>query len=310
MNQRPILLPAVLALLAGAPTVPVTGQPALQSFRVESLRLEPPITARVEALAAELGAGDWPRPSGLYVAPAVDRSLVAAPERLSPEVRACTVIPVGTEPWGRCQWSWRELEPGRQTSATDSLDLQITLAESARAAQELLLSELANSMMEIGDLARLYQAAERPGDLGDLAFVVVPRSGPETRLWFVRANVVFRLRGHGTLSEAVRPLARRLDAEVLAQPPLTREELLGRRPIVQLGGRAEGGELGYTVRLPGGGEVVAAEARVDGQPFPAPAGKVRIGPGRGPVEVEVTAVSRELLAGSARAKVEPEGGRY
>lgn len=309
MNQRWILLLPVLALFGGALAVPVAGQTIASPFRFETLRVEPPLAARAQALAVELSAGDWPRPGGLYVAPAVDRSLFGAPEGVS-EVRACTAIRFGEEPWGRCQWSWRALEQGRQTSADDSLDLQITLTPSAQAAQELLLSELADNMMMIGDLARLYRDAERPAQIGDLAFLVVPRSGPERRLWFLRANVVFRLRGHGSLSEAVLPLARRLDAEVLAQPPLTREELLERRPTVQLGDRAAGGEVGYTVRLAGGGEVVAAEALIDGQPAPAPAGKVHIGPRRGPVAVEVVTITRELLAGSARARVEPAGDGY
>ncbi len=308
MNQRRILLP-MLALFGGALALPVAGQTTASPFRFETMRVEPPLAARAQALADELGASDWRRPAGLYVAPAVDRALFGAPEGLR-EVRACTAIRFGDEPWGRCQWSWNALGQGRQSPSTGSLDLQITLTPSAQAAQELLLSELADNMMMVGDLARLYQAAERPAELGDLAFLVVPRSGPERRLWFLRSNVVFRLRGHGSLSEAVLPFARRLDAEVLAQPPLTREELFARRPAVQLGDRAAGGEVGYSVRLAGGGEVVAAEASIDGQPAPAPAGKVHIGPRRGPVAVEVVTVTRELLAGSARARVEPAGDGY
>jgi hypothetical protein len=309
MNQRSIFLLAVLAVPA-ATAVPAAGQTRPAPFRLETLRLEPAIATRVETLAAELGAGEWPRPEALYVAPAVDRSLVVAAESLGPQVRACTTVRFGAEPWGRCSWSWKELERGPETSATGSLDLQVTLAPGARAAQELLLSDLADNMMMVSDLARAYRAAERPIGIGDLAFVVRARTGQDARMWFVRSNVVFRLRGHGTLTEALRPLARRLDDEVLAQPPLTREELLGRRPVVQLGSRSESGEVAYTVRLPGGGELVAAEARIDGQPAPAPAGKVLLGARRQAAEVEVVAVTSDLLASSAAAKVESGGKGY
>ncbi len=226
---------AIAVLLAG-PVAAAGAQEAASAqgkappFRFETLRVEPYFAERAGALASAVGFAAWPETPDLYMAPAVGRTLLREPAAVVDEVRSCTSVPFGDESWPQCVWSWKALLEGRKPSGDDTLDVQVTVAPSARAARELLLASLAESEMSTASLTRLYQSARRSEGPGDVAFLVAPVKGRENRLTFVRANVVFRLWGRGALSGEVLPLAARLDESLLAQQPLSLEELRSRRP--------------------------------------------------------------------------------
>lgn len=229
MSQLRILLLSSAGLMACGFLAAAPEQQAGDPLRLETLRVEPSLAARAGSLATVLKFAEWPRPAELYAAPVVGRALFDEPARFSEEVRSCTAVHFGNEPWDHCVWSWKALGEGRKPSATDALDLEITLAPSSRGAQEYLLSVLANNMLPVEGLVKLYGAARRPEGLGDVAVLVEPPNGSEARLSFTRANVVFRIRGFGALRDEVLPLARRLDERLLGQQPLTPEQLRARR---------------------------------------------------------------------------------
>jgi hypothetical protein len=308
MKQLPTAIFAGLGLLGCGLTGPAAcqepqDQVARPAIRFEAVAVENATLARLQTVGGALGFSDWPRPAERYVAPAVSRSLLSEPTAVGEGVRACASVRFGDEPWGRCDWSWQGVGEDRQPSREDWLDLEVVLAPDARAAQEHLLSSFGQNMLPTEALVAMAQAAERPEGLGTVALLSRSRDGSEVSLFFSRANVAFHLRGHGSLAGEVLPLARRLDGRVAGQQPLTYEQLIGRRPGVDLAGGAEAEALGYEVRLPAGRQVFTVEARVDGQAAPAAGGRVLLSGRRGTVQVEVITITRELLAGAARTEV-------
>jgi hypothetical protein len=189
----------------------------------------------------------------------------------------------------------------------------MTLAPGARAAQEVLLTLLTDTMLPTEGVVATLQGAARPEGLGDVAFLLESRDGSAVRLHFTRANLAFELRGDGALAPAVLTLARRLDARVLDQQPLSREQLLSRRPTVDLAARPDARGLPYTIRVPDGRPVVALQARVGDRAAPASGGRVLLEAGgmAGPeadrmegrmeaAPVELVVVTAELLAAEGR----------
>lgn len=230
MIRKKILVSSAAGLLACsllAQTAPP--QEGRYRFRPETLQVEPHLAERAGALAAALGFNDWPRPAELYLAPAVGRALFDEPARFSEEARSCTTVPFGQEPWDHCVWSWKLRGEGRERFAPGSLDLAVTVTPGSRAAQELLLTTLADNMMDTESLVKLHRDGQRPEGLGDAAVLVQSRDGSDVRLSFTRANLLFRVRGDGALHEEVLPLARRLDERLLGQQPLTLEQLRARQ---------------------------------------------------------------------------------
>jgi hypothetical protein len=216
---------ALLLALAPVSVASARAQEPPAPFRYETQKVDDALARRAGALAAALGFASWPRTSELYALPAVSRALLRDPARVTEEVRACTTIPFGDGAWPQCTWSWKGLGEGRKPAPADWLDLQITVAPSARGAQEHLLGSIADSQMPTEMVVARYTSAERPANLGHVAFVVESARGHETTVSFLRANLAFRIRGHGALAAEALPLAARLDERVLGQPPLTLEDL-------------------------------------------------------------------------------------
>ena len=214
------------AMLALALPAPAQAQESAPPFRYETQRVDDYLAQRAATLAAALGFAGWPKTSELYAAPAVVRGLLRNPAAVGEEVRACTTVPFGGEAWPQCTWSWKGRAEGRKSAGEDWLDLQMTVAPSGRAAQEFLVSSLADNQLPTEMLVARYASAERPANLGDVAFAV--RSRYETTVSFLRANVVFRIRGHGALAAEALPLAIRLDERLVSQAPLTLDQLRAR----------------------------------------------------------------------------------
>jgi len=228
MTRLPVLHAPVGALLALVSLAPARAQEPAPPFHYETQRVDDSLAQRAAALAAALGLAGWPKTPELYAAPAVIRGLLRNPAGVADEVRACTTVPFGDEPWPQCTWSWKGRTEGRKSSPEDWLDLQISVAPSGRAAQEYFIGSLADNQLPTEMVVGRYTAAERPANLGDVAFVVRSPKRDETTASFLRANVVFRIRGHGALAAEVLPLAARLDERLVSQPPMTLEELRAR----------------------------------------------------------------------------------
>jgi hypothetical protein len=228
MTRFRILRLSALGLVVGGSVALARPQEATQPFRYETQRVDDYLAQRAAALAAALDFAGWPKTSELYAAPAVSRALLAEPAEATGDVRACTTVGFGDELWPQCTWSWKTLSEGRKPSPEDWLDLQVTVAPSGRAAQEHLLGSLADNQLPTEAMVARYRSAKRPENLGNIAFIVQAPKGFETTVTFLRNNVAFRIRGHGALAADVLPLASRLDERVIAQAPLTLEELRSR----------------------------------------------------------------------------------
>jgi hypothetical protein len=287
----------LLAAALGSTLAATAAAQESRTARVDFEFYEPQVaTERLQAVAEAVGFNDWPRPDALFVAPRVGRELFTAPGNLGREVRSCSAVRFADEPWGRCEWTWR---PARDGSGW--LDLSLTLAPTSRAAQEYLLSALTDNMLPAEAAAATLRGAVRPEGLGDVAFSVSSRAGDDVRLDFTRANLAVRIRARGSLAGDSLGLARRLDARVLDQHPLTRQQLLARRPTVRLAAVADGRALPYTLQLPGAPAVVALQAQAGGRAVPAAQGRLMLAaPPEEPTPVEIVVITAELLAAETR----------
>lgn len=227
MTRSSMIRSATVGLLLCGCLASARGQDA-KAFRFETKTADAYQTERAAAVAAAVGFATWPRTTELYVAPPVSRVLFGDPAQVSEEVRACTDVSIGDEPWPQCTWSWNGLDQERKVAREDWLDLEILVAPSARAAQEHVIGSLIDNQMPTEGLVKAYTAAARPASLGHAALVMQSEKSRETTARFLRGNVAVKIRGHGALAEEVLPLARRLDEQLAAQAPLNLDELRAR----------------------------------------------------------------------------------
>jgi len=310
MKRQNATLIAVLVVGAVAIAIPClwAQQTLMQSTQLMVLSSpDSDANERLQQLAAVLDFTKWEQEEGRLVAPAVTRSDLPEPQMATSDFRTCTAIRIGELPWGHCEWAWSSGRKNERAPA-GRLELAMTLTPSARAAHEHLLLDLVQNMLPSELLVDLYRQAEQPEHLGTAA--VLTRSPDDTvvNVRFVRANLSVAVRGSGELSEHALPLARRLDAKIASQEPLTYEQLLERRPVVSVSARAPRPDAAaYSVTVPGNRPVVGIRAFVQGQQAPADRRIVVIGPRKEPVDVEVLVITQELLAGSGRHTVAPSG---
>lgn len=172
-----------------------------QPLRFTSLQVPQGIDQpRVEALAEALDFAAWPRPEARFVAPAIDRALLEQSDLVTHASQACTIVSFQDGLWGRCDWSWRQArEAPRQERPRVEGDVlvEVALGPSARAAQEYLLTRLADNMLPVEGLVATFEAAERPAGLGDVAYVLTSRDGTDQRIRFARNNVYVAVRADG-----------------------------------------------------------------------------------------------------------------
>ncbi len=217
-------------------------------------------------------------------------------EHLSPEIRK--------DPNLVAKYLKRKLERFREFKSyrsAGSLDVDLCLAPSSRAAQEYMLAMMTPSSMETKYVAATYRGAKRPQGLGNIGFLTEYRKKDDIRVRFVRDNVCVRIWGNGCFAEEVLSLARKIDAMLVVQTPLTYEQLLARRPSITIAPRAEKTtseslvKVSYDVSAPDGGEIIKVQAYVDGQNTLIKDGKIHIRDKKGKVKVKVIATTSELL---------------
>jgi len=90
---------------------------------------------------------------------------------------------------------------------------------------------------------------------------------------------------------------------LVKQPPLTYQQLLGRRPSITIANAAQTTSrryktVSYDISVPAGKKVVSVRAYVNGKNKSAKDGKIFIGEKKGKVKVKLTAITSELLASS------------
>jgi hypothetical protein len=150
----------------------------------------------------------------------------------------------------------------------------------------------------------MYSLDKQPESLGTKSFLTESSNKDYISVKFVRDNVYINIRGNGCFASEVLPLARKIDTMLVKQPPLTYQQLLGRRPSITIAAKAAQTTspryktVSYDVSVPAGKKVVNVRAYVNGKNKSAKDGKIFLGEKKGKVKVKITAITSELLASS------------
>ena len=218
-------------------------------------------------------------------------------ERMSPEKR--------NDPNFVAEYLKRKLD-GYRISKTyrreGKMDVYLCIAPDSRAAQEYMLAVMTSGTLPTGAVASMYSLNKQPESLGTNSFLTESSNKDDITVTFVRDNVYLNIRGNGCFAVEVLPLARKIDAMLVKQPPLTYQQLLGRRPSIKIAANAAQTTsrryktASYDVSVPAGKKVVNVRAYVNGKNKSAKDGKIFIGEKKGKVKVKITAITSELLA--------------
>ena len=298
--------------------------------------------SRVSAVGRAINFQTWPKANIWRVAPRIDKSFLSNPELVTRENISYYTVPFQGSVAAVGEWSWRrrvqneeplptELPPERKQKLMaflsregklddpnfveeflnrklesyrrskkyyldGTIDVRVCLAPNSLAAQEYLLSSLTTNSMMTKGLVRMYATAKQPEGLGTISF------STGSRVSFVRDNICVRIRAKGCFANEALPLAHKIDAMLLAQPTLTYQELLARRPSVTIAANVdEAGMNGrrtvsYDISVPPGQEIVSVRASIDGQSTTAKDGKITLADKSGTFGVKLTVITNELLA--------------
>jgi len=207
----------------------------------------------------------------------------------------------------------RKLESYRRSKKyylEGSINMRICLAPSSQAAQEYLLNTMIQNTMPTELVIWKYTGARQPEGLGTIGFLTESSQKDDIRVKFVRNNVCVNIRADGCFAAEALPLARKIDAMLLAQRPLTYRELLARRPIVTISpnvdeARTNGQRtVSYDISVPAGQEIVCARARSrEGQYEAAKDGKILLPDKEGTIKVKLIAITSELLSSTVESEV-------
>lgn len=168
----------------------------------------------------------------------------------------------------------RKLERYRRSKGyhrEGSMLVQICLAPISRAAQEYMLVIMTENTLPVEGVISMYTHAKRPKGLGTVSFLTESTKKDDIRIKFVRDNVFLSIRGNGCFADEVLPLARKIDTLLVKQPPLTYQQLLGRRPEVTIATKPEKTRakgqwmVSFDTSAPAGQEIVDVKSYVDGQ---------------------------------------------
>lgn len=220
-------------------------------------------------------------------------------ERMSPEKR--------NDPNFVAEYLKRKLDGYRMSKTYRSegqMDVYLCIAPNSRAAQEYMLAVMTHNTLPTGAVVSMYSRAKRPESLGTKSFLTESSNKDDIRVKFVRDNVFLKISGNGCFADEVLQLARKIDTLLVKQPPLTYQQLLGRRPSITIAANAAQTTsrryktVPYDISVPAGKEVVSVRTYVNGKNASAKDGKIFIGEKKGKVKVKLTAITSELLANS------------
>jgi len=188
------------------------------------------------------------------------------------------------------------------------VDVRLCVAPNSGAAQEYLLAVMTTNTMPTEALALTYAAAERPYELGDTSFLKQSRKN-DTRIKFVRDNICVAIRANGCFANEALPLARKIDAMLIAQAALTCQELSARKPEVCITSHVDHSlaphpkTVSYGVSAPSSRDIACVRAYVDGAAVKVKDGKIPLAKKKGRVTIRLVAVTSELLANSVEQEV-------
>lgn len=189
------------------------------------------------------------------------------------------------------------------------INVTLCVAPSSRAGQELMLAVMAASNMPATAVASTYRRGKGPEGLGDVSFMTGSVSKGDICVKFVRDNIFVDIRSKGCFGEEGLGVAKKVDAVMVKQMPLTHQQLLARRPsivvrpVVEKTASAKQKTVSYDVSAPAGQEIVRVKAYVDGENTWTRGNKIYIVGKKQKVKVKVTAITRELVCRTVEREV-------
>jgi hypothetical protein len=117
-----------------------------------------------------------------------------------------------------------------------SVMIDMCRAPDARTAQDFLITLRCNTTFPTEGIIRVFSDQSRIEDLGDVAFGSTSSSSTSSSVKFVRDNIAVSILAHGEFAKEGLALARKIDAMIQEQPPVTKEQLAALHPVVSIGG--------------------------------------------------------------------------
>jgi len=179
------------------------------------------------------------------------------------------------------------------------MDVEICLAPSSQAAHEYLLFLITENNLPTEDLIKIFAIAKQPEGLGDISFLSEFREKKDIHIRFIRDNICISILANGYFAEDVLHLARKIDAMIIKQPPLSYEQLINRRPTIDIGSKVKDKrEVSYEISVPVAQRIVFIRAYIDDRGVMAKEGIIPLEERKGEVKVKLVAITKELLANS------------
>lgn len=185
------------------------------------------------------------------------------------------------------------------------LMIEVCLTPGSRSANEYMLARMTENMMSTEGLIDMYKSAKRPARLGNISFLAVSRTKKDVRINLVRGNIYLGIRANGVFASDALPLAQKIDAMILKQPPLTSRQLTGRRPLVSISPEAkDDNTVDFDIATKTTGQkAVSVSAFIDGENATIKDGSVLLADRKGKARVKIIAVTRELLVISSEREL-------
>jgi hypothetical protein len=245
----------------------------------------------IRKVADALGFQNWPKTNIWRVAPDINISMFTHPEQITWEHKSYGQSHFLKDYWGYCHWSI-DFNGVR-------LNIDISNTPNSTAAHEMLLGDMTNSQMEYHGIIAMYQSAEKLSDLGTMNYVL--RHSSSSIVYFVRDNILVTISGEKIQSDEVLITARKIDSAIINSPALTYEQLISRRPVLEIKedfGKVVGRkqrDVSYKISAPNGIKVMSTWA--EGGEVQKAEHRINLPEEEGPAEIKLFAVTNELLVG-------------
>lgn len=196
-------------------------------------------------------------------------------------------------------------QKSKQFILDGELNIEVCLTPGSRAAREYLLAAMTESSMPTRSLAAIYSAVKRETALGTMNLMIENRDKARADLHFIRGNVYIALRASGCFADEVLPLARKIDARIVKQSSLTLNQLLDRKPVVNIAAQLKDRPaVPYEISLPPGLRTVDMRAFVAGRRAAVRGKTIVLGDQKGKQKVRFIVLTGELLAGVIEKEID------
>ena len=256
----------------------------------------------------------WPEPGVLRCSPlaaVAGKQLLSDTKLATREYVTPPLLPFKDKLWCgavlMCEWDHLRGTVGT-SRLLGELRLRLCVAPNSQAAFDYLILECSTStIMPRSLLIGQFSESNRLADLGTVGF---GRMGPKGgRIMFVRDNIAVDILAYDDMASEALPLAKKIDMLILAQPAMSRDEVMARRPRITFARTvrkddSNGRFTAVEASAPTGHSVIRLLAEVDGRGAMIKDGEVHLGRKVGKTKIKVTAISDELLTASEEMELD------